>query len=660
MLHVLLLSLLRAASSFVAPGGVHTLQSSVKLQDALGAEAEALHAIDLELDAPHPQRSSPADKRAAETKTATALRAWMHSAGGAVLEPLCARAKAAAEKRGRPWKLLHPIATWPTKENSRLNTNIAAMRHAKEYAAECGVEVTLMRVYNAVEPPHPLPNGFVDSPSPLTRTAIDAMDDPPSIAAARDVGVPEFPLIQGLVEQVIAAGGEYEWLVLSNADVMPFPGMYVKVALLSDAGPDVLTYTRMGVPEHVKRTLHHQPKTAHFSAFEKYLQALRTPSAELMRHPGIDGFGVKIDLVPCIDFGSTHWGCAPFGQLVWSELRRVSQSCAMWISGHPGGDAPSITRFTVHPAEDGWRRRLRLRRRRLAKTKVSRYTKVKWGAMQNAFRRHGGTGGVGHHGLNARWGVCMNHLEWRERKRARHAKGGPRGHVDSLPGKQCVPKRAPTEAARLKEQCTTTWHAKRNPKWGDSIEDSPLTGDGTDPVSDLVAFFHPKPMVPVTVRWDLGVAEALAKAGVQLATMEEEEEMEECGGGAAKTLPTIAWSGPDTDGAGDITVKVDELCAPLGLPAGEEIEVVVDGKLPFTVTWSDIDENGERILGLKYPTTSGKRVAAPSSLEGKTIAVAGRLRESAGADLDEASVLMHDAEGGDEGEGGGPHPQGWN
>ena len=87
---------------------------------------------------------------------------------------------------------------------------------------------------------------------------------------------------------------------------------------------------------------------------------------------------------------------------------------------------------------------------------------------------------------------------------------------------------------------------------------------------------------------------------------------------------------------------------------------MVDGKLPFTVTWSDIDENGERILGLKYPTTSGKRVAAPSSLEGKTIAVAGRLRESAGADLDEASVLMHDAEGGDEGEGGGPHPQGWN
>ena len=209
---------------------------------------------------------------------------------------------------------------------------MAAMRLAKDYAKECDVDVVLMRVYNAIEEPHVLPEGFIESPHPLQRTAIDAMNDASAIAAARKFGVPEYALIQGIIDEAIAANTGADWVVLTNADVMPFPSSYVVMALLSEAGPDVLSYTRMGVPKHAKDAAH-GPTTLHLTAFEKYMRAISTPPRELTRHPGIDGFGLKADLMPCRDFGNAHWGCAPFGQLAWSELRRVSQSCAMWIDG---------------------------------------------------------------------------------------------------------------------------------------------------------------------------------------------------------------------------------------------------------------------------------------------------------------------------------------
>ena len=388
---------------------------------------------------------------------------------------------------------------------------MAAMRLAKDYAKECDVDVVLMRVYNAIEEPHVLPEGFIESPHPLQRTAIDAMNDASAIAAARKFGVPEYALIQGIIDEAIAANTGADWVVLTNADVMPFPSSYVVMALLSEAGPDVLSYTRMGGPKHAKDAAH-GPTTLHLTAFEKYMRAISTPPRELTRHPGIDGFGLKADLMPCLDFGNAHWGCAPFGQLAWSELRRVSQSCAMWIDGVSGKDAPSVTRLTIHPAESGWRRRRRLRLRRqieatTTKSKPPRFTSDK-GHDMVAWWRHLLVDRVPHSepkrtGLNRHWGVCMNKVDYVLNRLTRHQTGGSQGHVDSKRGAPaCDPKRSAAEIASLGQQCTDVWHAHRG-----SPLDSPLTMAPTD---ELLAYFYPKLSrgPKNVVRWDLGVEES--------------------------------------------------------------------------------------------------------------------------------------------------------
>ena len=462
------------------------------------------------------QLPTPAAGEAVEL-AAKRLTSYMHTS--ALLTPACERAKALA-RSGAPLTIVHPMPTWPVKPNSRLHENLIAMRIAKQYASECSVEVTLLRVRHRLEP-HALPDGFVEAPGYFTSSIDTAGGREQRVAdAMRKHHVAEFPNTQSIINQVkahilqrsrsstVGARHPVDLIVLTNADVMTYPDAYVKLGLLSRSGPDAFSFTRMSIE---------RPASGGNTALEKYFFSLkampkRTGNSEfsdVTEHPGIDGWAFAADLLPCIEFGDVHWGCAPFGQLVWAELRRVSESCVFWIGGVPD---TSANQFTFHPAEAGdWGN---LKRRYTQKTD-------RQGLWEDI--------GVGQYedlGLNSRWGSCLNDRIKAKAVKYRHFTGGNHGHIDALlldgegsgaPGskQQCTSKRNALEIQDRAVRCVKTWgaFASKQGQWKKLSPFVDLWNGGKDGRSELFKFFGGVGSTDArlpgrNVRWDEAVKAA--------------------------------------------------------------------------------------------------------------------------------------------------------
>ena len=253
------------------------------------------------------------DSAEGDATSVRALRRWLEiSAKSGEAQRRCAAAKAS----GKTHNFIHPLATFPIKSErrgigQRLAVNLAAMAIAKNYAASCGIRVTLMRMHH-VDEPHPLPPGFVEAPRPLLRSTNDGH---PHLKGK----VPDYILVDEVLELVAEsrAARRADVVVLTNADVMPYPDFYLKLDALLQTGPDTVQFTRMGIPHELQ-----EEWPLDLTPTQRLLRAMSTDPAELVRHPGQDGFAFPISHIKCLEMGETHWGCAPFGGLVWHELAR--------------------------------------------------------------------------------------------------------------------------------------------------------------------------------------------------------------------------------------------------------------------------------------------------------------------------------------------------
>ena len=299
------------------------------------SSSEAVRAVDVGV-------SSVADGRDPAEGDATsvrALRRWLEtSAKDGEAQRRCAAAKAS----GKTHHFIHPLATFPIQSErrgigQRLAVNLAAMAIAKDYAVSCGIRVTLMRMHH-VDEPHPLPAGFIEAPRPLLRSTNDGH---PQLKGK----VPDYILVDEVLELVAAsrAARRADFVVLTNADVMPYPDFYVKLDALLHTGPDTVQFTRMGVPHELQ-----EEWPLDLSPTQRLLRAMSTDPAELVRHPGQDGFAFPISHIKCLEMGATHWGCAPYGGLVWHELARHSVSCAVKVRSFVDVANETDARFTMH------------------------------------------------------------------------------------------------------------------------------------------------------------------------------------------------------------------------------------------------------------------------------------------------------------------------
>jgi hypothetical protein len=137
--------------------------------------------------------------------------------------------------------IVHPLATFAYdpedvgKIGSRLAVNVAAMDVAAQHARACGVDVTLVRCEFADEH-HPLMEGFVEAPRKMVQSANDdffSAHVKPGRESTwlRRHGAAPHHIKYPLVREVLALGREAapdaQFMVLTNADVTPFPDFYL-------------------------------------------------------------------------------------------------------------------------------------------------------------------------------------------------------------------------------------------------------------------------------------------------------------------------------------------------------------------------------------------------------------------------------------------------
>ena len=284
--------------------------------------------------------------------------------------------------------IVHPLATFAYdpedvgKIGSRLAVNVAAMDVAAQHARACGVDVTLVRCEFADEH-HPLMEGFVEAPRKMAQSAND------DFRSAHNGAASGSPIKYPLVREVLALGREAapdaQFMVLTNADVTPFPDFYLKLAVLLATGLDAIQFTRVGIAREIMGGWRAS------TPLHRYLSAVATEPTLLSAHPGADGFAFPTSRIPCMvkEVAMTHWGCAPYGSLVNIQLQYGSK-CKIKVAN------AANCGFTFHLQHGGPGHRRRLARRKLSfplcnnKVQFDRMTES---ARRNDFKYGPGSGG---------------------------------------------------------------------------------------------------------------------------------------------------------------------------------------------------------------------------------------------------------------------------
>ena len=250
--------------------------------------------------------------------------------------------------------IVHPLATFAYdpedvgKIGSRLAVNVAAMDVAAQHARACGVDVTLVRCEFADEH-HPLMEGFVEAPRKMAQSANDDFRSAHNGAAS---GSPiKYPLVREVLALGRDAAPDAQFMVLTNADVTPFPDFYLKLAVLLATGLDAIQFTRVGIAREIMGGWRAS------TPLHRYLSAVATEPTLLSAHPGADGFAFPTSRIPCMvkEVAMTHWGCAPYGSLVNKQLQYGSK-CKIKVVGaancgftfhmqHGGGGIPNGRRL---------------------------------------------------------------------------------------------------------------------------------------------------------------------------------------------------------------------------------------------------------------------------------------------------------------------------
>ena len=284
--------------------------------------------------------------------------------------------------------IVHPLATFAYdpedvgKIGSRLAVNVAAMDVAAQHARACGVDVTLVRCEFADEH-HPLMEGFVEAPRKMAQSANDDFRSAHNGAAS---GSPiKYPLVREVLPLGREAAPDAQFMVLTNGDVTPFPDFYLKLAVLLATGLDAIQFTRVGIARELMAGWRAS------TPLHRYLSAVATDPTLLSPHPGQDGFAFPTSRIPCMvkEVAMSHWGCAPFGQLIWHQLQYGSKCKVKVVRAVNCG-------FTFHLQHGGPGHRRRLARRELGFGTCNngvQFNRMKKSARRNDFMYGPGSGG---------------------------------------------------------------------------------------------------------------------------------------------------------------------------------------------------------------------------------------------------------------------------
>ena len=109
-----------------------------------------------------------------------------------------------------------------------------------------------------------------------------------------------------------------EYFIFTNLDIGLYPHFYIKVREIIEKGYDAFCINRRDLPKE------HDGMLLDESAIELIF------SIEGMKHPGIDCFVFKKEIVPSLNLGNVYIGYPPVGQVLKTQVE-VNSKNFTWI-----------------------------------------------------------------------------------------------------------------------------------------------------------------------------------------------------------------------------------------------------------------------------------------------------------------------------------------
>ena len=152
------------------------------------------------------------------------------------------------------------------------------------------------------------------------------------IPALKDI-LPHRPLPR-LVDIIagLNISSDAEYFIYTNLDIGLYPNFYIQIKEMLDMGYDALCINRIDLPKKFKDV------TLDVNAIDLILKV------NGKRHPGIDCFVFKKDIVPSLNLGNVYVGFPPVGMVLKTQIETNSKNF-YWVKDqvltyHLGYDKP--------------------------------------------------------------------------------------------------------------------------------------------------------------------------------------------------------------------------------------------------------------------------------------------------------------------------------
>ncbi len=109
-----------------------------------------------------------------------------------------------------------------------------------------------------------------------------------------------------------------EYFIYTNLDIGLYPHFYIKVMDMIDRGYDAFFINRRDLPKEYEGVLLDESKIELIFVIEG------------VKHPGIDCFVFKREIVPSLSLGNVYIGYPPVGQVLKTQIETNSKNCT-WI-----------------------------------------------------------------------------------------------------------------------------------------------------------------------------------------------------------------------------------------------------------------------------------------------------------------------------------------
>ena len=123
-----------------------------------------------------------------------------------------------------------------------------------------------------------------------------------------------------------------EYFIYTNLDIGLYPDFYIEVRKMIEMGVDACCINRIDLPKNYRGV------TLDINAIDLILTAAGT------KHPGIDSFVFKKDIVPALNLGNVYIGFPPVGMVLKTQIEMNSTNF-YWVKDqtltfHLGQDKP--------------------------------------------------------------------------------------------------------------------------------------------------------------------------------------------------------------------------------------------------------------------------------------------------------------------------------